>query len=171
MEHHESFWADPRSYVAIAFVIFFIIFGKKIWSALTAILDKRVDAIRTELAEASRLRQEAETMLRDAQSRRDAALAEATALLEGAKAEALRVAERAMRDAEAAAKRREQMAMDRISAAEKAAVRDVQVAAVEVATEAVKGLLSTDLSAERDGALIDRAISGLPNALAPRRAA
>ena len=39
MEHHESFFSDPRSFVAIAFVIFFVLFGKKIWGALTAMLD------------------------------------------------------------------------------------------------------------------------------------
>ena len=43
MEHHESFFSDPRSFVAIAFVIFFVLFGKKLWGALTAMLDKRAD--------------------------------------------------------------------------------------------------------------------------------
>ena len=65
-------------------------------------------------------------MLRDAETRRAEALRDAQALIEGAKAEAARVASAAAAEAEASAKRREQMAMDRIAAAEKAAVDEVR---------------------------------------------
>ena len=104
--HEESFWSDPRSFVALAFVIFFVLFGRKIWTALTAMLDKRADEVRAELAEAQRLRQEAETMLRDANAQREAAVADAQRLLTGAKAEAARLAAAAAAEAEASAKRR-----------------------------------------------------------------
>jgi len=68
--HEESFWAEPRNWVALAFVIFFVLFGKKLWSALAAMLDDRAAKVRTELDEAARLRREAEAMLRDAEKRR-----------------------------------------------------------------------------------------------------
>ena len=163
--HEESFWSDPRSFVALAFVIFFAIFGRKIWGVLTAMLDKRADEVRTELAEAQRLRQEAEAMLRSANQQREAAIADAQALLTGAKAEALRLAAAAAADAEASAKRREQMAMDRIAAAEKAAVDDVRMIAADIATTAARDIIRDGLSAEADAALVDRAITGLPAAL------
>ena len=51
---HETFFTDPRSWVAIAFVIFVLVFGRKIWAALAAMLDKRAETIRAELAEAQR---------------------------------------------------------------------------------------------------------------------
>ena len=171
MHHEESFWSDPRSFVALAFVIFFAIFGRKIWGVLTAMLDKRADEVRAELAEAQRLRQEAEAMLRSANAQRESALADATRLLEGAKTEATRLAAAAAAEAEASAKRREQMAMDRISAAEKAAVDDVRMVAAEVATVAAEVVIRAGLSAETDSGLIDRAILGLPAALTPKRAA
>ena len=62
---HE-FFAEPRSWVAVAFVIFFAIFGGKIWKALAAMLDKHTATIRADLEEASRLRVDAEKMLADA---------------------------------------------------------------------------------------------------------
>ena len=74
-------------------------------------------------------------------------------------------------EAEASAKRREQMAVDRIAAAEKAAVDDVRLAAAEVATTAARQVIAEGLSAEADARLIDHAITQLPSALAPRRAA
>lgn len=166
-----SFITEGRTWVAIACILFFLIFGKKLWKALAQMLDDRADKVRAELEEASRLRVEAEAMLRDAEKRRSEALAEAKALIEGAQAEASRVAAAASAEAEAAAKRREQMAMDRIAAAEKAAVDEVRFAAVEIATSAARDVIAEELSADSDAQLIDQAIVQLPSALAPRRAA
>jgi F-type H+-transporting ATPase subunit b len=167
---HE-FFAEPRNWVALAFIVFFVIFGKKLWTAVAAMLDDRAVKIRTELEEAARLRNEAEAMLKDAQARRDAATTEAKQLLEGAKAEAARLAQAAAAEAEAGAKRREQMAMDRIAAAEKAAVDEVRLTAAEVATAAARQVIADGLSHEADGRLVDHAIAQLPSALAQRRVA
>jgi len=171
MHHEASLFADPRTWVAVAFVIFFVLFGKTLWKALVGMLDKRADTIRAELAEAQRLRTEAEAMLADAAKSRDSALADAQALLEGARREATRLAALAVSDAEASAARRERMAMDRIAAAEKAAVDEVRYAAAEVAGAAAKIVISEGLSPDASNAIVDRAIAGLPSALSPRRAA
>jgi F-type H+-transporting ATPase subunit b len=169
--HGENFFADPRNWVAIAFVLFFVLFGRKLWSALVGMLDDRAAKVRAELEEAARLRREAEAMLRDAEQRRAQALAEAKALIEGAKAEASRVSAAAMAEAEASAKRREQMAVDRIAAAEKAAVDEVRLTAAEIATVAARQVIAEGLSADADARLIDHAITQLPSALAQRRVA
>lgn len=169
--HEESFFADPRMWVVIAFFLFFILFGKKLWGALAGMLDARAVAVKAELEEASRLRREAELMLRDAEKQRADALADARALIEGARAEAGRLTAATAAEAEAAAKRREQMALDRIGAAEKAAVADVRLAAADVATTAARQVLLEDLTADADLRLIDQAITQLPAALAARRAA
>ncbi len=171
MPAEESFFSDPRVWVAIAFVIFFLLAGRKIWSAVTAILDKRTAAVRAELAEAQRLRLDAEAMLHDANSRRETAIADAERLLSGAKTEAARLADAASKDAETASIRRERMAMDRIAAAEKQAVDDVRYAAAEIATSVAERVIRATLSPEADAGLIDHAISTLPAALAAKRAA
>ncbi len=171
MAHEASFFAEPRNWVVFAFILFFVLFGKKLWSPLAAMLDARAAAVKAELEEAARLRREAEAMLRDAEKQRADALTEAKALIEGARAEANRLAAAAAAEAEASAKRREQMAIDRIAAAEKAAVDDVRLAAVDIATTAARQVLSEGLSAEADSQLIDHAITQLPSALAARRAA
>lgn len=169
--HEESFFANPRTWVSIAFVLFVVIFGRKIWAALAKLLDDRAASVRAELEEAARLRTEAEALLRDAQARRETAIAEAHKLIEGAKAEAARMSAAAAAEAEASAKRREQMAIDRIGAAEKAAVDGVRTIAAEVATAAARDVLANTLSPEADAPLIDTAIAALPGALAARRAA
>src|ERR1700759_3950236 len=103
--HQESFFAEPRNWVIIAFVLFFAIFGRKLWSVLAAMLDDRGAKVRAELEEAARLRQEAEAMLRDAEARRAEALRDAQALIEGAKSEAGRVTAAAAAGTEPAARR------------------------------------------------------------------
>jgi F-type H+-transporting ATPase subunit b len=169
--HEDSFLANPRTWVGLAFVIFVVLFGSRLWKALTGMLDKRTEAIKAELEAARQLRLEAETMLADATKQRATALADAKALLDGARAEAARLSRTAAADAEAGARRREKMAMDRIAAAEKAAVDDVRHAAADVAAIAAERVIRDNLGAEADGKLVDHAIASLPTALAPRRAA
>lgn len=169
--HHESLLSDPRFWVSVAFVIFFLIFGRRIWTSVSAVLDKRGLAIRAELDEAARLRREAETLLVDARAQREEALKQAEATLAHARTEAARMGEAARADATAAAARREQMATDRIAAAEKAAVNDVRLAAADIAARAAGAVLRHGFGPEADSHLVDRAIQGLPAAMSGRRAA
>ncbi|WP_342627350.1 F0F1 ATP synthase subunit B [Nguyenibacter vanlangensis] len=157
---------EPRFWSAVAFVLFFVLFGRKLWAPLAAALDGRAARIRADLDEAARLRREAEQMLEDATRERETALAEARALVEHSLAEAARIAEAAKREAEAVALRREQMARDRIAATERSAVREVRQAAIDVAVAATRDVLAAALPVEAGAAIIDRAIADLPSALA-----
>jgi F-type H+-transporting ATPase subunit b len=169
--HEAGFFAEPPNWVLIAFFLFFILFGRKLWGALAAMLDNRATTVKAELEEAMQLRREAEAMLRDAEAQRASALKDAQSLIAGAKAEAQRLTDAAAVEAAASAKRREQMAVDRIAAAEKAAVDQVRLAAADVATAATRDVLAEDLTADADSKLIDQAITQLPAALGQRRAA
>jgi F-type H+-transporting ATPase subunit b len=156
--------AEPEFWVLVSFVIFFAIFGSKLWAVVAGMLDGRANAIRAELAEAQRLRQEAETMLADAQRARAEAIAEAGEVLARSQVEAARLQEAAMVEAEAAGKRREKLALERIAAAEKAALTDVRQTAADIATRAAEKVLAEGLGGNGDR-LIDHAIADLPRAL------
>jgi F-type H+-transporting ATPase subunit b len=160
-----TIFRDPEFWVLVSFVLFVVLFGTRLWKAIAAILDGRADAIRTELAEAAKLRAEAEQMLRDAQAARAAALDEARALVQSARAEAARVGQAAHEEAENAAKRRERMALDRIEAAEKAAVTEMRQTAADIAVQAARAVIAQTLSSDDDAEIVDRAIASLPQAL------
>ena len=168
--HFTGVLANPETWVSIAFVIFVALFGRRLWSALAGMLDSRAAAVRAELAEAARLKREAEAMLADAQVRRQQAMDDAQRLLDGARAEAGRLAEAAAVDARTGAARRERMASDRIAAAEQAAITEVRLTAAEVAATAAERVIRNTLGVEGDAQLIDHAIVGLPAALARRAA-
>ncbi|MBB3174701.1 F-type H+-transporting ATPase subunit b [Endobacter medicaginis] len=162
---------NPLLWYTIAFVLFFGIFGPKLWAAIAAALDGRAASVRSQLDEASRLRREAEALLAEARRAHAQAMDDARATLEGAKNEAAQIAEAARRDAEATARRRERMAHDRIAAAERAAVDDIRHAAATIAADAARGVISETHGAAEDADLVDRAIAGLPAALSGRQAA
>ena len=162
---------EPRFWYAVAFVLFFVVFGRRLWKPLTDLLDNRAAMVRLELDEAARLRREAEAMLAEAKQEREAALADAKALIENATAESVRIAEASRREAEANALRRERMAHDRIAASQRAAVDEIRNVAADIATEAARAVVAEALTAEGDALLIDRAIAGLPASFATRIAA
>jgi F-type H+-transporting ATPase subunit b len=165
MHEEPGFFAEPSHWVVLAFFIFFVLFGRKLWGALTGMLDQRAASVRAELDEAARLKSEAEAMLKAAEATRMKAQSDAKTMIEGAAAEAARVAEATRVEAEMSARRREQMAIDRIDAARKQAVDEVRSAAAEVATVAARQVIAEGLSPEASAALIDQAITRLPAAL------
>ncbi|MDE1897029.1 MAG: F0F1 ATP synthase subunit B [Rhodospirillales bacterium] len=168
MEYHAlqgQFWASGTFWVFVAILIFAILAGRKLVNALTNMLDARTLAVQAALDEAAQLKAEAEAMLADAKQKQVQAAADAKQILANAHAEAQRLATELAADAEAAARRREQMAMERIKGAEAAAVKEVRAAAIDIATAASAAVMRDNVSNDTDAALIDQAITALPKAL------
>lgn len=160
--HEAGFW------FAVSFVLFFAFFWRRLWTPITAVLDSRAARIRSELDESAQLRREAEQMLEDATREREQALVEARSMVEQSLHHAAELAEKARAEAEAAVQRHEQMARDRIAAVERAAIKEVRQAAVDVAVEAARGVIGQSLDPKKAEELVDRAIADLPSALARR---
>jgi F-type H+-transporting ATPase subunit b len=148
-----------------AFVLAVVILIHQAWGTVAKSLDARAQAIRHQLDEAKRLREEAEAMLAEYQRKQRDAIAEAQEIVTLAQAEAERVARQAEIDLEAAIKRREEQARDKITQAEVKALAEVRGVAVDVAIEAVRVLLAETLDAKRGASLIDQAIEELPKRL------
>ena len=126
MNHEAGFFAEPSSWVLIAFVLFFVLFGRKLWAPWRVSWTPGSDGE----GGTGGSRPAAPGSGGNATGCREAAgrcAGEAKVLIDGARTEAGRVAAAAAAEAEASAKRREQMALDRIAAAEKAAVDEVRL--------------------------------------------
>jgi F-type H+-transporting ATPase subunit b len=147
---------EAEFWVAVAFVIFLGVLAyvgvhRKIFDAL----DQRSARIKAELDEASRLRDEAEQLLRTYQRKQREAEQEAAGIIAGAKAEAERLAVEAKAKMEEFLARRTKMAETKITQAEAQALADVRAAAAEAAvaaaekilTQTVKGKVADDLIA------------------------
>ena len=163
--HAEPFYASTSFVVAAAFVMFFVFFGKKIFIAVGAMLDDRSDAIKTELDEAARLREEAQDMLADYERKQHDALAEAENIVSAARTEAERLGDEAAKQLETSLKRSEQMATDRIKQAEAQALAEVRSIAVDVALEATAKILEKNVSGAKAKEIINNSIGELEKKL------
>jgi len=163
--HGEGLFGSPEFWVAVAFVLFVAITGKKIVQGLTKMLDDRTALIARTLGEAEALRAEAQKARADAEK----ALADSASLAEGIVAQARKEAEYLARAAaeqrQASIVRREQQAADRIAQAEVAATKEVRDMAVDVAMAATRALLREQVGAGKTQALVDEAIAELPKRL------
>jgi F-type H+-transporting ATPase subunit b len=165
MEHEPSFWANPETWVAVAFVLFIVLVGKILWTKITELLDKRSAAIAKALSDAERLRAEALLAKGEAERTLAQATAEADAILGQAREEVARLEARAKASLENAIALREQQARDRIAQSEAAAAKHVRDTAVDVALAATRALLRDQVGSGKAGSLVDEAIAELPRRL------
>jgi len=145
---------EAETWVAVAFVIFLLL----IWRAgahrwILSSLDDRSKRVGAELAEARRLKDEAEKLLAEYQKKRREAENEAAAIIAQAKIEATEIAAETKIRMEEFVVRRSKMAEAKITQAESQAVADVRAAAADAAikvsekilSETVKGKVADDL--------------------------
>jgi F-type H+-transporting ATPase subunit b len=153
---------DPEFIVFVGFLIFvalMIYLGvhKKINSAL----DDRASRIEAELAEATKLRTEAEALLASFEKRGAEALAEAEAVVAQAHAEAERIASEAHARITEFIQRRTKQADEKISVAETQATADVRAAAADAAIKAAEIVLRGEAQGGFGGELIGKGIADL----------
>jgi F-type H+-transporting ATPase subunit b len=153
---------DAEFFVAAGFAIFvglMIYYGmhKKIAESL----DKRAKRIAAELAEAERLRSEAEALLASFKNRWAEAQAEAEAVVAQAHAEAERIADEAHARITEFLQRRTKQAEAKIGLAETQAAADVRAAAAEAAIKAAEAVLRNEAQGAFGAELITKGIADL----------
>jgi F-type H+-transporting ATPase subunit b len=160
MTQMAEFW------VAIAFVVFLLVLlYYRVPSLIAKSLDDRAEAIRKELDEARRLREEAQNLLADYQKKHRNAGQEAESILELARREAEVIAQETRASLKDMLERRTQQAEDKIARAEAQAVDDVRAAAIEVAVAAAEKILREKASGAGGSSLVDQSIRELKGRL------
>jgi len=119
-----------------------------------AMLDARSAAIKSELDEAKRLREEAAALLESFKQKAAGAEKEAEAIVVEAKAEAERFAQESRASLKSLIERRAKAAQDKIAQAEAAALSEIRTLSADAATAAAEKLILARLDAKRAGYLI-----------------
>ncbi len=141
---HAATWLglNAEGFVAIAFVIFVgLLLYLKVPKMITAALDGRAARVRDELAEARRLRAEAEALLAGYRAKAAAAAEDAEHIIATARAEAATIVADAHSASEAVIARRTALAETKIAAAERSAEAAVRAQAVDLATAAARRII------------------------------
>lgn len=162
--HHEpaAFGITAPGWVALSMlVVIGIMLWQKVPALVARILDAKIDTIRTQLAEAKTLRDEAEAMLAEATARNAASAGDAAAIVAHAEAEAKVMLAKAEADSTDLVARRAKMAEDKIAAAERTAIGEVRATAAGVAARAAAAIIAERHGAAADRALVDRTIATL----------
>lgn len=153
MLHSAEFW------VAVAFVIFWgILFYNGVPGKVMNQLDSRGKRIGDELAEAKRLRQDAERLLKEYESKRAAAEREAADIVSNARDEAERLAREAQEKMADFVKRRTATAEAKIAQAEAQASAEVRAAAIDAAVKASERVLRGELSGTAAESMVTKSL-------------
>jgi F-type H+-transporting ATPase subunit b len=159
------FYEDPQFLVLVAFVITIALIGKTVFQKVSRALDERSDGIRSNIEEATRLREEAQDLLASYERKQRDAVNEAKEIAERAKGEAQYLAEKGAADLDAMINRRKHQVKDRIAHAEVTARDEIRTATIDVALEASRRILADKISGKKGNALIDATIKNLPSLL------
>ena len=157
---------EAELWVAIGMAILFaaLIWAKVPGMAVKA-LDARGIAIKAQLDEALRLRQEAEALLADIKVQREAAEKIAAEMIANAVADSERMRVEAAARLEDQIKRRQHMAERKIANAEAQAAADVKAAAADLAAQIAESVLKSRLAGLKSDPLIDRAVEQIGDRL------
>jgi F-type H+-transporting ATPase subunit b len=146
--------------VTIAFLLFIgVLVYFKVPQLLGGMLDKRAAGIQSELDEARKLREEAQTVLASYERKAREVEEQSKQIIEHAKTEALEAADQAKKDIEASIGRRLQAAEDKIASAEAAALKEVRDRAADIAVGAAAEVLTKQMDEAQSASLIDDAIA------------
>lgn len=153
---------DSSFFAFLGLLIFLgIVWGVGVPKMVTKALDARSETIAREIAEAERLRKEAEALLVSIDAKRLAAESDAKALVENAKAEAVQLrveAEKALSDQIA---RRSAAAQARIARAEQQATQEIRAIAADVATRAAELVLAKKLDSAAQEKLFETGLADM----------
>ncbi|ESQ83362.1 hypothetical protein AEAC466_14025 [Asticcacaulis sp. AC466] len=151
-----EFWVRIALGVFVLILIFAGVPGK-IWSSWGA----SGEAVRAELDEAVRIRQEATDLLNSIKAQRQQAEAKAREIIAFAEEEAVRMAAEARTKLEETIKRREELAERKIAQAESSAAAEVKAAAADLAANLAERVLLDRVAKTTTDTLVDKAIGQL----------
>ncbi len=157
---------DPATWVAVAFFLFVGLgIYLKVPAMLAKMLDERADKISKELAEARKLREEAQALLAEYQKKRAEAEKDAANIVAQAKVEAEAYGVETRKKLAETIERRTKQAAQKIAQAEAAAIKEVRTTATEAAIAAASKLVGEAVQGAKGGKLIDESIAAVKSRL------
>ncbi|WP_414692782.1 F0F1 ATP synthase subunit B [Pararhizobium sp.] len=155
-----TFWATVGLVLFLALIVYL-----KVPGMLAKSLDERSARITNELAEAKRLRAEAQALLAEYQKKRKEAEAEAANIVAAAGREAEALTAEAKQKTDEFVARRTALSEQKIKQAEADAINSVRAIAVDIAIAAAESVITAKSDATTQSALFAKAISDVKTRL------
>ena len=156
---------DETTWVAIAFILFFVLVWKKGKKAILSILDERSSLIEKELNEAKSLKEEALEELRLALQNQKNVSDEAENLIKDAKETAKKIQEEANLKSLEMIKRKEEQAKQKILSLESEALNNIKVITSNIVIESSKTYIKQKLDDKENINLISKSSNEIKSSI------
>ena len=144
---------SQTAWVLIAFILFFVLVGKKLWSALTTNLDQRKKMIENELNEAKKLREEAQAELNASLKKQKEINKQVLDIINDAKSTAKKIEADALKKSDVIIKRKEEQAKQKINNAQIEALNNIKNISAELSVKSAKVYIQNELDSKIQKAL------------------
>ena len=144
---------SQTAWVLIAFILFFVLVGKKLWSALTTNLDQRKKMIENELDEAKKLREEAQAELNASLKKQKEINKQVLDIINDAKSTAKQIEADALKKSDIIIKRKEEQAKQKINNAQVEALNNIKNISAELSVKSAKVYIQNELDSKIQKAL------------------
>ena len=139
---------SQTAWVLIAFILFFILVGKKLWSTLTYSLDQRKKMIENELNQAKKLREEAQSELNASLKKQKEINKQVLEIINDAKNTAKQIEADAFKKSDAIIKRKEVQAKQKINNAQIEAINNIKNLSAELSVKSAKVYIQDKLDSK-----------------------
>ena len=139
---------SQTAWVLIAFILFFVLVGKKLWSALTTNLDQRKKMIENELNEAKKLREEAQAELNASLKKQKEINKQVLDIINDAKSTAKQIEADALKKSDIIIKRKEEQAKQKINNAQVEALNNIKNISAELSIKSAKLYIQIELDSK-----------------------
>ena len=144
---------SQTAWVLIAFILFFVLVGKKLWSSLTTNLDQRKKMIENELNEAKKLREEAQAELNASLKKQKEINKQVLDIINDAKSTAKQIEADALKKSDIIIKRKEEQAKQKINNAQVEALNNIKNISAELSVKSAKVYIQNELDSKIQKAL------------------
>ena len=152
---------DEKFFVALAFVMFVALVFKAGKKFILSTVDARILKIKSELEEATRLKNEASALLVKYEKEQSHSLEQVQGILAHARLEAERITKEAKEVLEYALTKRTELAMQKIGQAESSVVADLRANALNITMDAARSLILESMSPEVAEEILSKAFQDI----------
>jgi F-type H+-transporting ATPase subunit b len=157
---------DPQVWVAVSFLLFFIIFGSLLWKKFSNFLDNRINDISEEILVASNLHQEAKNLLSEEKKKLQGLDSEINIIIEEGKLKAQNLYNESKEKINKEIMKLEKSAKEKIKYLENEAVIEIQNKISKHSIKLTEKFLEETLSKEDHSEMISNSINELEKTLA-----
>ena len=137
---------DPQIWVAISFILFFLLFGKFIWKKLVSFLDSKILEIKDEIDEAKKLHHEAKELLSEETKKIQDLDLEIKEIIDNSKNKSYEILQKNTNKIETQIALLEKDALEKIKVIQNQAIEEIKLDIIYKATMISEKVLKNNLS-------------------------